>query len=110
MKFALGFLTLVVLLVAYSTAKKHFWDPLELFKDGDDDRGNGYDYVKTLTPTPTPTPTSTSTSTSTSALNPCFNGCVTTIGTSNGPISIPPYNTNYNGNNPSIVSYPTDQP
>lgn len=115
MKTALGFLTLVALVIAYSAAKSFWSGPLEVMvKQEKKGKVGGSDYYKEMaiitTPIPTPTPTPTTT-TITTVIPTCANGCIPpTIGTANAPTAPPPYNTNYNGRNPLISSYPTSQP
>ena len=116
MKLALGLLTLAAVLIAYSTAKNFWSGPIEIIKGQVSKEGKAVslnpdgtvpDSAVGATPVPTPTPTPT---TSTNTLGPCVNGCILSVGTANAPTAPPPINTNYNGRNPLITSYPTIQP
>ena len=110
MKLALGLLTFAAVLIAYSAAKSFWSGPIEAIKmqvsqENAKDKGRKAVFLDVGS---TPVPTTTSTSTST--LAPCSNGCILTVGTSNAPTAPPSINTNYNGRNPLIQSYPTTQP
>lgn len=119
MNITFGLVTLILsVLIAFSAAKGFWSAPLEMLqkqvKAFDVDQVSFEEVaVVSVTPVPTPAPTSTETSTSTTtstSIDPCVNGCIPTIGTANGPTAPPPFNTNYNGRNPVITSYPTTQP
>lgn len=116
MNFVFGLFTVVLsVFIAYSAAKNFWSAPLAAIigDSAGSDKVNFEEIQANATPVPTPTPTPTSTSTiapTTTTLGPCANGCIVTIGTANGPMAPPPYNTSYNGRNPMITSYPTDQP
>lgn len=106
MKTVLGLLTLIALLIAYSTAKNFWSGALDMLVREEVEAGSEK-VEKIIMETPTPT----STSTSTTSTGPCSNGCIPpTVGTANAPTAPPPYNTSYNGRNPLISSYPTTQP
>ena len=115
MKLALGLLTLAAVLIAYSAAKNFWSGPIEIIKGQVSKEGKAVSLnpdgtvpdsaVVGATPVPTPKPTTT-----TSTLGPCVNGCILSVGTANAPTAPPPINTNYNGRNPLITSYPTTQP
>ena len=117
MKLALGLLTLAAVLIAYSAAKNFWSGPIEIIKEQVSKEGKAVSLnpdgttpdsaAVGTTPVPTPTPTTTTT---TSTLVPCVNGCILSVGTANAPTAPPPINTNYNGRNPLITSYPTTQP
>lgn len=116
MNLTFGLVTLILsVLIAFSAAKDFWSAPLEMLQKQSEADINKVAFeevvVASVTPVPTPTPTSTSTSTTTTtSFDPCINGCIPTIGTANGPVAPPPFNTNYNGRNPVITSYPTTQP
>lgn len=117
MNLTLGLVTLILsVLIAFSAAKGFWSAPLEMLQKQAGSAVVDLEEVEIMSVTPTPTSTSTTTSTSTSitptttSFGPCVNGCIPTIGTANGPIAPPTYNTSYNGRNPLISTYPTVQP
>lgn len=109
MNFTLGLVTFFLsVLIAFSAAKGFWSAPFQ--KQGGDSDEVVFEEVGINSVTPTPTSTTTTT-TATTTTGPCINGCIPpTIGTTNGPTAPPPFNTNYNGRDPFIVSYPTTQP
>lgn len=122
MNFTFSLVVLVLtILIAFSAAKGFWSAPLEMLQKqaagNDKDEVNFEKYgIMSVTPIPTSTSISSTSSatstmpTTTTSLEPCINGCIPSIGTRNGPIAPIPFDTTYNGRDPRITSYPTNQP
>jgi hypothetical protein len=109
--------SILSVLIAFSAAKGFWSAPLEILQKQAVDSGEDQvafeevGMMSLVTPVPTSTSSSSSSSiTTTTSSGPCINGCITLNGTTNGPFAPPLFNTSYNGRNPFISSYPTDQP